>query len=275
MGDAGGWVTSGVVLKVVAALAVLLAAVGLSGCAGGGGSEAGPTSTAAPSGDRPAPACGAPVPPPPLDDALASLRDDLTAAAGLPRAPAFDTYRMGCDNLDATRAPVPGGWDDTLPGPGDPPQAGFTAGPDLTSRVEDEPVVGVGAARYVGDPPAASFVNANNARGSLENGARTLPRRGDAIDEGCTALDPVPYESTDGAYVGEVAPFVDCDGEARVWLVAAGFPAAEGQYQTQLIGQALTTADLDALVRVLGATEVDAAHVPPAAVPPLPPVTAP
>jgi hypothetical protein len=115
-------------------------------------------------------------------------------------------------------------------------------------------------------------VNDNNAAGSLENGTRA-PRAGDSIADGCVPLEPVPYSAN--GYGGEIQPYRDCDGEARAWLVVAAFPASEGQYQTQLIGQALTTGDLDALVRVLATLDVDPDHVPGPELPPPPVLDAP
>jgi hypothetical protein len=214
-------------------------------------------------------ACDAEVRPlPDLDPALAALLADLSEATGLPPAAPYREYRTVCDGLGATSALVPVAWTDEIPGPDAPPQPTVTVGPDLTSRVEEQPVVGVGAARFVGDPPAASFVNDNNAAGSLENGARTLPRVGDSVADGCVAMDPVPYE-VDG-YAGAVQPYRDCDGEARAWLAAAAFPDDGGEYQTQLIGQALTTADLEALVRAIDSLRAEADHVPARDLPPLP-----
>ena len=261
----------------------MVAAAGLAGCGGGsgGGTDAraptttGPPSTAGPGGSAPAGAstpavdCGAAIETPPeLDDDQVAVLAELTDGTGLPEAPPYTSFRVVCDSVGATSAAVPRAWGDELPRPSDPPQSSITVGPDLTSRVEDAPVVGVGAGRYDGDRPAASFVNDNNAAGSLENGARTLPRRGDAIPEGCTPLDPVRYRA--GAYQGEIQPFARCDGEARAWLVAAAFPDDGGQYQTQLVGQALTTADLEALVRTLVSLRADPVHVPGIRLPPLP-----
>jgi len=267
-------------------VAVVLAAAAVTAC-GGDGSDAAPDTTASSNnnsdtnnnattapGQDSSIECGAPVDvPAALDADQAALLAELTEALGLAEASPYPAFRVVCDRVGATSAQVPTAWGDEVPGPDDPPRASVTVGPDLTSRVEAEPVVGLGAGRFVGDPPAASFVNQNNAAGSLENGARTLPRRGDSIPDGCTALDPVGYRA--GAYAGEIQPYADCDGEPRAWLVATAFPDDGAQYQTQLIGQALTTADLEALVRALVTLEADPDHVPGRDLPPLPTVGTP
>ncbi len=69
---------------------------------------------------------------------------------------------------------------------------------------------------------------------------------------------------------GEVRPYVDCDGDRRAWLVAAGFPDPGQQYVVYLIGQALTTADLEALLQVLASLRIVGDHLPPQELPPLP-----
>lgn len=259
-------------------MAVVLAAAGLTACGGGGGDDAAPdeggvtttTSADAASGES-AVACGALAEVPAVLDAdQARVLAELTDALGLVEAPPYPEFRVVCDSVGATSAQVPTAWDDETPGPDDPPRAGVTVGPDLTAVVQAEPVVFIGAGRFVGDPPAASFIIENIAAGTLENGARTLPRRGDSIPEGCDPLDPVPYRA--GEYHGEIQPYAECDGEARGWLVAAAFPDDGGQYQTQLIGQALNTADLEALVRALVTLEADPDHVPGRELPPLPTV---
>ena len=168
---------------------------------------------------------------------------------------------------------MPAAWGDQLPRPGDLPRPGFTISPSFGPRVETDPVVVVGAGRFVGDPPTAAFVNENNARGSLERGTRS-PRAGTAIPDGCRALGPLPFTTGDGVLRGEVQPFVECDGEARAWLVAVAFPTDGGQYQGELIGQALTTADLDAVLAALASMTVEPTHVPPKELPPLPQVPA-
>ncbi len=265
---------------MVAAAAVLVAAVLVAGC-GGGDDGAAPAatspSTAVPPDAAGAvaaprdPACDGPAEPVALGEDLVAVREAVTAEADLPAAEPYDAAVRRCDLVGATTAVVPAGWDDQLPRPGDLPRAGFTIGPDFGPRVETDPVVVVGAARFVGDPPAASFVNENNAQGSLESGTRS-PRAGRAIPEGCRALDALAFATGDGALRGEVQPYVDCDGEARVWLVAAAFPTDGGQYQGELLGQALTTADLDAALAALASLTVDPAHVPPKELPPLPEV---
>ena len=266
---------------------VLLAAAALVGCGGSSGDDAPAASPSTPStvaaGEERAPAaaadCGAEVGPPALPAGLDDVASALAERTGVAPAPAHEAFEVRCDNLGGVvAAAVPAGWGDTTPGPEDPPQAGFTAGPDLLGRVEAAPVVGVGAQRFVGDAPAAAFVNENNAEGSLENGARTLPRRGDSVADGCDALEPVAFRvpAVDGApgLAGEVQPYVACDGEARAWLVAAGFPDDGAGYRMQLIGQALTTADVDALVRALASLRVVGDRVPPLELPP-PPAVAP
>ena len=257
-------------------MAVALAAAGLSAC--GGGDDAAPDGTYATSTTAATTAataggstidCGAAVDVPAVLEAdQARLLAELTDTLGLADASPYPAFRVVCDSVGATSAQVPAAWGDVAPGPGDPPRASVTVGPDLTSVVQAEPVVFFGAGRFVGDPPAASFINENIAAGSLENGARTLPRRGDSIPEGCVPLDPVPYRA--GGYTGEIQPYAECDGEARGWLVAAAFPDDGGQYQTQLVGQALNTADLEALVRVVVTLEADPDHVPGRELPPLP-----
>jgi hypothetical protein len=257
-------------LGSVVAVVALVATAGLAGCSSGGGGSGGaaPSSTTAAS-SRPAADCGATVDAPPeLPEPLADALAELTAETGLGPAPAHERFRLVCDRLGATAALVPAAWTDERPGPEDPPQPGVTVGPDLDARVEVAPVVGIGAARFVGDPPTAAFVNEQNAAGSLENGTRTPPRVGDSIADGCDPLDPVPFRV--GGFTGEIQPYEGCDGEARAWLVATGFPDEGDQYQTLLIGQALTTGDLDALVRALATLTVDPDHVPARELPPLP-----
>lgn len=263
--------------KLPAACLVLLALTGLLACSSGDGDPA--TGEGATAVEAEGPACGAAVDPPTLDDDLAAVAEAVAAEAELVAAEPLAGYEVRCDNVDAISAAVPAAWDQQSPGPDDPPQAGFTVGPDLTGRVEAAPVVGLGALRFVGDPATPDFVNTNNAEGSLENGERTLPRRGDSVAEGCSALDPLPFtvpEGADGeALTGEVRPYVDCDGDRRAWLVAAGFPDAGQQYAVYLIGQALTAADAEALLQVLASLRTVGDHVPPQELPPLPAVDAP
>jgi len=254
-------------VKLVAALAVVVTAAALVGCGSDGATDDVPR--AAPD----AAACDAPAAAPDLPDDLAAVREAVVAEAGLASAPAYEQLVRACDELDATSAVVPVTWADRVPGPGDVPRAGFTTGPDLDSRIEDEPVVWVDAARYPGEPIDVAFANFDNARGTLANGTQS-PREGDAIPNVCRPLEPVVARFGDGALVGEVQPFVDCDGEARVWLVAAAYPEDGSRYRTWMIGQALTEADLDALLGVYATFSVDPAHLPPVETPPLPPVPA-
>ena len=267
---------------MVAAAAVLVAAALVAGCGGDDDGAApattSPTATADAGGTDPVadprdPACDRPAEPVVLGADLVAVREAVTADAGLATAPPADAVVRRCDPVGATTAVVPAGWGDQLPRPSDLPRAGFTIGPSLGPRVETDPVVVVGAARFVGDPPAASFVNDNNARGSLESGTRS-PRAGRAIPDGCRALDALPFTTGDGVLRGEVQPFVDCGGDARVWLVAVAFPTDGGQYQGELLAQALTTADLDAALGALASLTADPRHVPPKELPPTPAVPA-
>ncbi|MBL8777774.1 MAG: hypothetical protein JNK12_17665 [Acidimicrobiales bacterium] len=273
--------------KVLVAGVALVALLGLVGCSSGADESTDATdaadatdSTDEAVGDAAAaPECGAAIEPPTLGEDLEAVAEQVAAEAGLADGPGhddYDDYEVRCDNVGAVTAGVPTAWDQQSPAADGVPQAGFTAGPDLEGRVEASPVVGIGALRFVGDPPTAEFVNTNNAEGSLENGARTLPRRGDSVADGCTPLDALPFTvpraAAGGPLRGEVQPYVDCDGDARVWLLAAGFPEDGSQYQVQLIGQALDRADLDALLRVLVSSTTRADHVPPQELPPLPAV---
>lgn len=251
--------------RLVAALAVVVTAAALVGCGADGGSNDAPGAAPAEA------ACDAPAAAPDLLEDLAAVREAVVAEAGLAPAPAYEELVRACDQLGATSAVVPVAWADRVPGPGDVPRAGFTTGPDLESRIEDEPVVWVDAARYPGEPTDVAFANFDNARGTLANGTQT-PRQGDAIPNVCRPLEPVVARFGDGALAGEVQPFVECDGEARVWLVAAAYPDDGSRFRTWMIGQALTEADLDALLGVYATFAVDPEHLPPVETPPLPPV---
>lgn len=265
------------------AAVVGLGSLGLAGC-GGGGDEGGgggdsrstesSNTSESPRGVTTTDECGAVRDEPAaLDPELAALADELAAATGLVEAEPYERFRVVCDALGATSALVPDAWTGRLPDPTAPPQSTVTAGPALTARVEQHPVVGFGAARFVGDAPAPSFVNDNNADGSLQSGTRS-PRVGTSVMDGCTALDPVPFRL--GGYTGEVQPYGDCEGGSgpRAWILAVAFPDDDGQFQAQLIGQALNTADLGAIVGTLATLRVDPDHVPGPELPPLPTVDA-
>lgn len=215
------------------------------------------------------PACGARVGRgPELTAQLAALRDAFVEEAGLPDAPRYRRYRVVCDDLRASRVAVPASWASIVKGP-----TTVTVGPDLEARVEDEPVVGVGAARFVGEPAPPSAIMDGNAGGSLENGRRQPPRRGRSVIDGCTARPARPYAFA--GYTGETRSYVDCDGEHRAWLYMAAFADDGDKCQIQMIAQALTTADADALVRALATLQVDGRRVPGMQLPPLPvPTTA-
>lgn len=263
--------------RVVAAVAVLVAATALTACGSGGGTAsggAGATDTAATDAAE-AIGAGCDHAADPVEPAadLVALRDAVAAEAGLPEAEPYDRYVRRCDPVGATTALVPATWDDVVPRPVDPPRSSFTASPDLGARVDAEPVVGVGAGRFVGQPTAAAVVNQNNADGSLGAGTRS-PRDGPSIAEDCRAVEPVAFTLDDGAYAGEAQPYVDCGGDARAWLVAVAFPNDGTHLQVEVIGQARTTADLDALVEALASATVAARHVPPRQLPPLPEVPA-
>ena len=214
-------------------------------------------------------ACGARVGHgPELSAQLAALRDAFVEEAGLPDAPLYRRYRVVCDDLRASRVAVPASWASIVKGPTD-----VTIGPDLEAPVEDEPVVGVGAARFVGEPTPPSAIMDGNAGGSLENGRRQPPRRGRSVIDGCTARPARPYAFA--GYTGETRAYVDCDGENRAWLYMAAFADNGDKCQVQMIAQALTTADAEALVRALATLRVDGRRVPGMQLPPLPvPTTA-
>jgi len=247
---------------VLALLGVL--AAGLAACrdepAPGTGAE---QATIAPA------ACGARVGRgPELSAQLTALRDAFVEEAGLPDAPPYRRYRVVCDDLRASRVAVPASWASVVKGP-----TNVTVGPDLEAPVEDEPVVGVGAARFVGAPAPPSAIMDGNAGGSLENGRRQPPRRGRSVIDGCTARPARPYSY--GGYTGETRAYVDCDGEHRAWLYMAAFADNGDKCQIQMIAQALTTADAEALVRALATLRVDGRRVPGMQLPPLPvPTTA-
>ena len=202
-----------------------------------------------------------------LGPELTALRDSFVASAHLPAAAPYRDYRVVCDDIAATSAEVPRSWGDTVHG-----TTSFTRGPDLEAPVEQEPVVAVETSRYVGSPIATHLLIEGVADGSLENGQRQPPRRGVAVIDGCTAGPSQPYAF--GGFTGETQAYVDCDGEDRGWLIMAAFPDNGDKYQVHLIGQALTSADADALVRALGTFRVDEHRIPGLQLPPLPLPTA-
>ena len=198
-----------------------------------------------------------------LDPDLVAVRDTLVEAARLPVGTPYPEYRVACGDLAATGADVPASWRDSVVD-----ATNFTAGPDLLAPVDTEPVVGVQVARYVGEPISPQSIIEGAAEGSLENGQRQPPRRGATVLEGCAEGPSLRFAH--GGYTGETQFFVDCDGERRGWLIMAAFPDNGDKYQVQVIGQALTSADADALVRTLGTVRVDQGRIPGLQLPPLP-----
>lgn len=194
---------------------------------------------------------------------LVAVRDTFVEAARLPTGTPYPDYRVACGELAATGAEVPASWRDS-----GRDATNFTAGPDLLAPVDTQPVVGVQVARYVGEPISPQSIIEGAAEGSLENGQRQPPRRGATVLDGCAEGPSLPFAH--GGYTGETQLFVDCDDERRGWLIMAAYPDNGDKYQIQVIGQALTSADADALVRTLGTVRVDEARIPGLQLPPLP-----
>lgn len=181
---------------------------------------------------------------------IRSLIDTFIRQGNLSDGPRYHQYQIQCDSLGSTRVNVPAAWTDRFRDQG----GVVTASPDLAGRVEEEPVVGLTAAQFSGQRPLLADLLAANAQGSLENGTRE-PRRGRPVAEGCTPQPPIRY--ADGSYTGMAQMYVGCDGDRRAWLLVSALPDdGSGDNNVNLIGQALTTGDAEALGHALETMQV-------------------
>lgn len=187
------------------------------------------------------------------NEATRSLIDTFVRQGDLREGPRYRGYQILCDTLGSTRFGAPAAWDDRYRGEG----GIITASTDLAGRVEAEPVVGLSASRS-GSPTSLDQIGAN-AQGSLESGTRA-PRSGRSIAEGCSPKPPVPYD--DGTFHGLARSYVDCDGDRRAWLLVSVVPNDRSDYHVDLIGQALTSGDAEALGHALETMKVAFGRLP-------------
>jgi serine protease Do len=157
--------------------------------------------------------------------------DNFGSAAGITEdAEAYADFVEITDDSGALVVEVPSEWSDvdgTASSSGDP---SVQASPDLAGDIAVTPVLGYTAVEFTTPP-------------DLDN---VITQTADATTGGeCQAQPAADY--ADGVFSGRVQAFVGCGGDDRAWIFVAATPDNGDSYATVIFGQAVTTADVDAI----------------------------
>lgn len=183
---------------------------------------------------------------------------NLIRQANLFEAEAYEDYALRCDNTGVTTIEAPTHYVDVEPQPLGAPQTSIRVSPDLSARVEAEPIISffaapVGGSQFPTQPGFAVIIQ-QSADGSLSSGTRD-PREGKTISEECQAL-PLRELST-GDFTGKARFFVNCGDGRRAWVLVAAAPDNGDPYFIQVVAEVLDAADAEAVGRALTTMHVD------------------